>query len=225
VSDPELHPHCSAGSDPVAWRITGAARTVKVLVLLGLGGCELTAQPGDDFVDPGRAWAPPDDPTAEHHPVDIHTTAAPGGLVSDERSSTGEPLVVPCAICHSPETGTSLASIIGPEARAHADVDMDHGDLTCGSCHSQGTESLHLADGQDLGWKQTMDLCSQCHGNQRRDYDHGSHGGMTGYWNLKQGPRSRNECVDCHAPHSPQMTPVLPVLTPRDRFLPPGVHG
>jgi len=175
-------------------------------------------------VDTSRVWAPPDDPDAETHSVDIHTTALPGGLVSEERSATGEPLVVQCAICHTPVEGSSLASSVAQGTDAHAAVSMNHGELACGSCHSQGTQSLHLADGQDLGWEQSMELCSQCHGVQRRDYDHGSHGGMTGYWNLKKGPRSRNSCVDCHTPHSPQMSPVMPVLPPRDRFLRAEAH-
>jgi hypothetical protein len=195
-----------------------------MLFLAGLGACEPSPQPGEDFIDPSRAWAPPVDPNAEPHATEVHTTAAPGGLVSEEHSTTGEAQIVPCATCHSPTRSTSLASKVDSATGAHSDVVQEHGDLTCASCHSEGSKSLHLANGLDLLWEESMDLCSQCHGVQRRDYDHGSHGGMSGYWDLRQGPRSRNHCVDCHTPHSPEVAGVLPVHPPRDRFLESGEH-
>ncbi len=39
---------------------------------------------------------------------------------------------------------------------------------------------------------------------------------MTGYWDLTQGPRSRNHCLACHDPHAPKYQPVMPVFPPRD---------
>jgi hypothetical protein len=65
-----------------------------------------------------------------------------------------------------------------------------------------------------------MDLCGQCHGPQARDYAHGAHGGMTGYWDLSRGPRERNNCIDCHDPHAPAFPKVRPVFAPKDRFPP-----
>ncbi|MBI5610873.1 MAG: hypothetical protein HY902_18485 [Deltaproteobacteria bacterium] len=64
-----------------------------------------------------------------------------------------------------------------------------------------------------------IELCSQCHGPQARDYQHGAHGGMTGYWDLRRGDRFRNVCVDCHNPHVPAYPQFAPVQRPRDRFL------
>ena len=66
--------------------------------------------------------------------------------------------------------------------------------------------------------REALTLCSQCHGPQRRDYDHGAHGGMTGYWDRSRGGRQRNHCVDCHDPHQPAYVGGLPVPAARDRF-------
>ena len=55
-------------------------------------------------------------------------------------------------------------------------------------------------------------------GPQRRDYDHGAHGGMQGYWDLRRGPRTRNHCVECHDVHSPAFGAFRPMPAPRDRF-------
>lgn len=63
-----------------------------------------------------------------------------------------------------------------------------------------------------------IELCRQCHGPQARDYDHGTHGGMTGYWDTTRGPRLRNHCTDCHDAHSPAIVPVMPAAPPRDRY-------
>jgi formate-dependent nitrite reductase cytochrome c552 subunit len=66
---------------------------------------------------------------------------------------------------------------------------------------------------------EAMRLCAQCHGPQYRDYKRGSHGGMTGHWDLSRGERTRNNCVDCHDPHAPAYPGTTPVLPPRDRYL------
>lgn len=77
---------------------------------------------------------------------------------------------------------------------------------------------LHLADGTRLELVEALSLCGQCHGLQRRDYAHGAHGGMNGYWDLHAGPRTRNHCVHCHDPHQPKYPRLLPAPPPRDRF-------
>ena len=67
---------------------------------------------------------------------------------------------------------------------------------------------MRLADAQQL--------CAQCHGPQTRDYVHGSHGGMSGYWDKTKGERVRRACVDCHDPHAPAYPAWTPVFPPRD---------
>ena len=75
-----------------------------------------------------------------------------------------------------------------------------------------------LADGQAVPYTEVMTLCGQCHGPQTRDYAHGAHGGMNGYWDLRKGGRTRNTCINCHDPHAPAFPLVMPVLPPRDRI-------
>ncbi|APZ93881.1 Doubled CXXCH motif (Paired_CXXCH_1) [Fuerstiella marisgermanici] len=97
---------------------------------------------------------------------------------------------------------------------------FDHGKISCLSCHNaEDYDALKLADGSRIEFSDVMTLCGQCHGPQMRDYEHNVHGGMTGHWNLAWGPREKNNCVDCHNPHSPQFPKMQPTFKPRDRFL------
>ena len=77
--------------------------------------------------------------------------------------------------------------------------------------------TLRLADGAALPYTEVMQLCAQCHGPQHRDYQHGAHGGMAGYWDLSKGGRTRANCIDCHVPHAPKYQPVQPARGPNDR--------
>lgn len=155
------------------------------------------------------------------YPVVIAQPAVLQGLVvHNENGTTG---VVPCATCHgegvrdNPALPRSAEGIGGP----HAGLVVTHGDVSCGSCHDAENRSLlHLADGTSFPLSEAMQLCRQCHGPQTRDYDHGSHGGMRGHWDLQRGPRERNHCVSCHDPHAPAFGQFLPMPAPRDRFLP-----
>ena len=104
----------------------------------------------------------------------------------------------------------------------HQQMNFVHGKLACYACHApDDADRLHLADGTKVEYSQVMTLCGQCHGPQVRDYEHGAHGGMNGYWDLSRGPRTRNSCVDCHDPHVPKFPTMQPTFKPYDRFLSP----
>lgn len=135
------------------------------------------------------------------------------------KDAHGASITVACGTCHA----TSQ-----PRRETRSAVDLDefhqglqyaHGTLTCLSCHdATNYDQLRLADGRGLPFTEAMSLCAQCHGPQYRDYTHGSHGGMTGYWDLSRGPRERNHCVDCHDPHAPRYPEVRPAFPlPPDR--------
>ncbi|MCA9290696.1 MAG: hypothetical protein KDA25_06185, partial [Phycisphaerales bacterium] len=97
-----------------------------------------------------------------------------------------------------------------------------HGDLACYSCHNpDDANTLRRADQTTVAYPDVKTLCAQCHGAKARDYDHGAHGGMNGYWDLTRGPRTRNTCIDCHDPHVPKFPMMIPTFKPRDRFLTP----
>lgn len=138
------------------------------------------------------------------------------------RNMQGEKLDVACSTCHTARTPNRKNRTTDDLDEFHKGLSFSHGNLTCLACHnSQNYDKLQLADSTELEFEDVMTLCSQCHGTQRRDYDHGAHGGMTGYWDLSRGPRVRNNCVDCHPPHQPRFPKMKPTFKPRDRFLEP----
>ncbi len=153
------------------------------------------------------------------HPVTIQPGHPTPLLDTRRKNQRGEAITAACSTCHS-------TTAPRPETRSAADLDefhqgltYQHGNLTCLSCHNAADyDSLHLADGKKVAFPDVMTLCGQCHGPQKRDYDHGSHGGMNGHWDLASGPRVRNNCVQCHDPHHPKYPLVMPVLPPRDRI-------
>jgi len=158
--------------------------------------------------------------------TEVHTPARLKGLYTGEKDALGRPVQVACVTCHgvaeeAPELAAD-ASQLDRVGGPHEGLEFDHGDLGCASCHDAARpERLHLADGRPVPTTDAMQLCAQCHGPQKRDYDHGAHGGMNGYWDLSAGPRDRNHCLDCHDTHRPAYPRYLPVFPPRDRFLAP----
>jgi len=179
------------------------------------------------FADPSREFGPPVPDDAPLHPVEIVAPTTLGVADTPLVDAQGRPIGVACATCHGPNPAQSWAAGSGAPETFHEAVDLQHGDLVCNACHVDGDRTrLHLADGTSLDLGDAMTLCAQCHGVQVRDYRHGSHGGMNGHWDLRRGPRTRNHCVSCHAPHAPAYGTVLPVHPPRDRYLEtPEPHG
>lgn len=165
-----------------------------------------------------RAFGPAVSVSASPHPVEIHQPKTLGALDTTLKDHADTPVGVSCTTCHG---RAGKAELLLPDApkNFHQGLKVVHGGLSCNSCHSKDRSRLHLADGTDLEFDQTMTLCAQCHGVQHRDYKNGSHGGMSGHWDLQRGGRQRNHCVDCHSPHQPAITPVWPVHPPKDRFL------
>ncbi|MGJ8639471.1 MAG: cytochrome c3 family protein [Opitutaceae bacterium] len=160
----------------------------------------------------------------------LQTTAAYGvetlGLpetptvLSDAISHTGQPVEVACATCHTTREPAATRSSEDLD-EFHQGLVMQHGDLSCLSCHnSENYDTLKLADGTTVGFENVMQLCAQCHGPQSRDYRNGSHGGMSGFWDMSKGPRQRNACTVCHDAHAPAYPQLMPVFPPKD-IIPP----
>lgn len=125
-----------------------------------------------------------------------------------------------CSSCHSTRPADISNKQPSDLDEFHQGLAFSHNSLSCLSCHNpQDYNTLRLADGTPVAYENVMKLCAQCHGPQTRDYEHGAHGGMTGYWDLSRGPRQRNNCVDCHHPHTPEFPKMKPTFKPRDRFL------
>lgn len=158
--------------------------------------------------------------------VRINRPSGPPQVATGQTNFHGQPVMASCSSCHTttkPNVETRRSEDLD---QFHQGLKYVHGDLTCLSCHnSQDYETLRLADGRQLDFSDSMSLCSQCHGPQRRDYDMGLHGGMNGHWDLTRGGRTRNTCINCHDPHSPAFPTVTPVLAPRDRISVQGKHS
>lgn len=163
---------------------------------------------------------------AAAHPIGIRTPAGSPRIPTGTFDEKGNPVTVACATCHTTKPASTAAKLGTPLAQFHQGLHGQHGNLTCTSCHNpaDGYATLRLADGKPVPYAEVMTLCAQCHGPQYRDYQHGAHGGMTGYWDLTKGGRARNNCVDCHDSHAPKYPAVKPARGPNDRFLTGGGH-
>ena len=192
---------------------------VALVICVGIGGVYALAQQAAEKVAVAVAKGAETPAVPQRHPVTIKPGTATPRVLTGEKDTQGKSVTVGCATCHATTTPVVATQSAAELDQFHQGVKYQHGNLTCLSCHnSTNYDTLRLADGRSVEFPDVMTLCSQCHGTQRRDYDHGSHGGMNGFWDLTKGPRLRNNCVNCHDAHSPRVPQVLPVLPPRDRL-------
>lgn len=157
----------------------------------------------------------------------INRPSGPPRIELQQSDPQGRVGSVACSTCHSIREPDFANRTPKDLDQFHQNMQMAHGTLACYSCHHPGdADSLRLADTTAVKYADVMTLCAQCHGTQARDYKHGTHGGMNGYWDLSRGPRTKNNCIDCHDPHVPKFPSMKPTFKPRDRFLePPGSHA
>jgi formate-dependent nitrite reductase cytochrome c552 subunit len=135
---------------------------------------------------------------------------------TDPQQRTAE---VACSTCHSirpPNLENRSSSTLD---EFHQGFEFTHGQLACYSCHNpSNSDSLRLADGSEVAYTEVLTLCSQCHSKQAESFAHGAHGGMNGHWDLSRGPQTKNNCIDCHDPHSPKYPQMVVTFKPKDRF-------
>lgn len=120
--------------------------------------------------------------------------------------------IFPCNDCHAFEKPN-------PERRKlewHEDIteifNHDSENRWCLDCHDLNKrDSLRLASGKLLDFKESYKLCGQCHGDKLRDWKVGVHGRRIGEWN---GEKQYFLCVSCHNPHSPKFKPIKPEAAP-----------
>lgn len=205
-------------SPPHAWALAAA-----VLCALGATSCrrpDVDAASGHEPEPATAGLTSLGGADAFLHPVHVRGPDGAPTVVVGRDPDTGEEIHANCTTCHAtraPRPETSSGSLL---VDFHTGLVTNHGGLTCLTCHDAARyDRLRLADGRSLEHTESMRLCGQCHGPQLRDWTHGSHGGMSGHWDLTRGERVRNHCVVCHDPHAPQIRPVLPLPPPNDRFL------
>ncbi len=154
-------------------------------------------------------------------PIEIrHPQGDLGILVSHPHDETA--VRVACATCHATRQPDLSNRATADLTEFHQMTVVDHGSISCLSCHHpEDYGAFRLADGQQLAYRDVMQLCAQCHSQQKRDYDHGVHGGMIGHWDRQFGPQYKHNCIDCHAPHQPKFPAMQATFKPQDRFLAP----
>ncbi|MFG0331313.1 MAG: hypothetical protein ACF8PN_15610 [Phycisphaerales bacterium] len=156
------------------------------------------------------------------HPVTINAPDGPPRLNLAAKDEQGRPMSIACSTCHTIKASDPTNATKADLDEFHQGLTIAHGGLSCLSCHNADDyDTLRLADGRSVPYPEVMTMCAQCHGPQMRDYRHGAHGGMSGYWDLSRGPRVRNNCIDCHDPHAPAFPEMYPTFKPIDRFLTP----
>ena len=127
-----------------------------------------------------------------------------------------------CYVCHEKNKPPVLRYdakqnlIIPPE---HSDIVMGHGEHgrnnNCFNCHNEtNLEQLQTRDGRVVKFQDSPQLCGSCHGPTFEDWEAGAHGRISGYWDRKLGPFKRQDCVNCHNPHSPKFPGRKPAPGP-----------
>jgi hypothetical protein len=117
--------------------------------------------------------------------------------------------IYPCTDCHAYfEPNPVRRKLVEWHDDISAMFNHDSENRWCLDCHDlNNRDSLRLASGKLLDFKESYKLCGQCHGEKYRDWKVGVHGKRTGMWN---GKKEYLLCVHCHNPHSPK----FPELTP-----------
>lgn len=173
---------------------------------------------GDPIKHQARSAQPASPP--QRFPVEIRKPSGPPRVATSVKDAHGGLVTVACTTCHTTRPPNHENRSVKDLDEFHSGMAFSHGTVSCLSCHnSNDYDSLKLADGRRIEFPDVMTLCAQCHGPQMKDHEHGVHGGMMGHWDLTRGPRTKNNCVDCHNPHAPQFPKMQPTFKPRDRFL------
>ncbi len=167
-------------------------------------------------------------------PLQFESPVAPATPVSDSatamtpvRQPTLRPLYqvgafkYECRECHrsSPTPNTA-----GHEFTKHTDIHLAHGINTrCLNCHHPTNREVFVDDfGGEIPWDQPQLVCAKCHGPVYRDWQHGSHGRINGYWDKSRGEQVRLKCIACHDPHHPPFQPLASTPPPHTlRMTPP----
>jgi hypothetical protein len=117
--------------------------------------------------------------------------------------------IFPCTDCHKNlKTNPVRRVLVDWHDDISAMFDHDSENRWCLDCHDlKNRDSLRLASGKLLDFKESYKLCGQCHGEKYRDWKVGVHGKRTGDWN---GKKEYLLCVNCHNPHSPKFKELTP---------------
>ncbi len=153
-------------------------------------------------------------PVATHTPVPASATdATPVRRPNPSAVHTVGRFTYTCSECHRTLPEPHAA---GGDFTKHEGLQLVHGINTrCLNCHHPVNREVFVDDfGEEIPWDQPQRLCSKCHGPVYRDWQHGSHGRINGYWDTAQGPLVRLRCIQCHDPHHPPFQPLSSAPAP-----------
>ena len=121
--------------------------------------------------------------------------------------------IFPCTDCHANiKPNPERRKLVEWHDDISAMFNHDSENRWCLDCHDlNNRDSLKLASGKLLDFKESYKLCGQCHGEKLRDWKVGVHGKRTGEWN---GKKEYLLCVHCHNPHSPKFEELTPEPPP-----------
>lgn len=127
-----------------------------------------------------------------------------------------------CYGCHEKDKPPPIrfdkqGNIIIPEE--HENIVMGHGthgrNNHCFNCHNENKlDTLRTREGDELKITDSTPLCGSCHGPTYRDWEAGSHGRTSGFWNRAMGDMDRKGCTSCHDPHHPKFPSRKPAPGP-----------
>lgn len=117
--------------------------------------------------------------------------------------------IYPCTECHADmESNPVRRELVDMHDDISQIFNHDSENRWCLDCHDLNErDSLRLASGKLLDFKESYKLCGQCHGEKYRDWKVGVHGKRSGEWN---GKKEYLLCVHCHDPHSPKFRELTP---------------
>ena len=127
---------------------------------------------------------------------------------------------VTCGECH--KALLSLPTVVDKAGPQHANIVLQHGRNTnCFNCHNHANLDTFADNwGREIPFDQPPLVCGKCHGPVYRDWLHGSHGRVNGYWRAALAPSDvpvpqlRRRCVECHDPHHPPFPLLRPAPPP-----------
>jgi hypothetical protein len=117
--------------------------------------------------------------------------------------------IFPCSQCHA-----GMPADKRPRKLAmHQEITLKHmPGGWCFDCHNPSNrDMLRLANGKLVTFRESYNLCGQCHGTILREWKAGLHGKRTGSWN---GEKQYLLCVHCHWPHDPAFKAIKPLPPP-----------
>jgi len=142
------------------------------------------------------------------------TDPAPVRKVSPRPAYVVAGFTYACSDCHRVIAAVAQGSRMPMQ---HKEIELKHGINTrCLNCHHPTNRDVFVDDfGNAIPWDQPQLLCAKCHGPVYRDWQHGAHGRLNGYWDKNRGPQTRRRCVECHDPHAPPFPSLKPAPGPR----------